>query len=60
MPILIYGINLWLNDFANRMSLNIWLFVLPLLLVYCITLLTASYQTIKVATANPVESLKYE
>jgi len=60
LPILIYGINLWLNDFAYRMALNIWLFVLPLILVYCITLLTISYQTIKVAISNPVESLKYE
>ncbi len=59
-PILLYGINYWLNSFANRMSLNIWIFIIPLFLVTFITLLTVSFLAIKAATANPVEAIKYE
>jgi putative ABC transport system permease protein len=42
------------------MALNGWLFILPMGIVALITLVTVSYQTIKSATANPVEALRYE
>ncbi len=60
LPILIYGLKSWLNNFAYRMPLNIWLFALPLIFVCCMTLITVSYQTIKAATTNPVNSLRDE
>ncbi|MBN2012941.1 ABC transporter permease [candidate division KSB1 bacterium] len=60
LPLLFYGLNNWLNGFANRMSLNGWLFFVPLVLVAGITLLTVSYQTIKSALANPIDAIKYE
>ena len=59
-PISYIVMNKWLQDFAYRISLNIWIFILSGLSVLAIALLTVSYQTIKAATANPVESLRYE
>ncbi|MCB0746601.1 MAG: ABC transporter permease, partial [Ignavibacteriae bacterium] len=60
LPLLYFGLNTWLEDYANRMSLNIWLFILPLFLVGIITLLTVSHQTIKAANTNPVKTLRHE
>ena len=56
----IFGINKWLESFANRMNLSGWLFVVPLAVVFIITILTIGSHAIKAALANPVESLRYE
>lgn len=60
VPLLFFGLNRWLNQFAFRMNLSAWLFALPLIITAIITLMTVSYQTIKAATANPIDALKYE
>ena len=59
-PFSYYLMNRWLEDFAYRININIWIFILSSLVTVIISLLTVSYQSIKAATANPVESLKYE
>lgn len=50
----------WLQDFAYRARLGIDIFILSGLAALVIALLTVSYQSIKAATANPVDSLRYE
>jgi putative ABC transport system permease protein len=45
---------------AYRIDLNIWPFLLSGMLALMIALLTVSWQAIRAARANPVESLKYE
>ncbi|MFH1942924.1 MAG: ABC transporter permease [bacterium] len=59
-PIAYFAMNNWLQNFAYRTSLNIWIFILPCLMAMIIALLTVSYQSIKAATANPVNSLRHE
>jgi putative ABC transport system permease protein len=59
-PVGWYAMNTWLQNFAYRIDLNIWPFLLSGLLVLLIALLTVSFQAVKAATANPVESLRYE
>ena len=59
-PIAFYFTNTWLRNFAYRIDLNIWMFILSGLAALTIALLTVSYQTIKTALANPVKSLRYE
>lgn len=59
-PLAYYFLNKWLQNFAYRVNLNVWIFILSGLVALAIALLTVSYQTIKAATANPVESLRYE
>jgi putative ABC transport system permease protein len=60
LPIAYYGINYWLQSFAQRMNLSAGLFLLPLLLVTLITGLTVCLHVIKAAKANPVECLRDE
>ena len=50
----------WLKNFAYRINLNISIFIYAGVIALAIALITVSYQAIKAATANPVNSLKYE
>ncbi len=42
------------------MSLEIWIFILSGLSALAVAFLTISFQTLKAAAANPVDSLRYE
>ena len=59
-PIAYYAMNKWLQDFAYRIDLEIWAFVLSGFLALFIALTTVSYQAYKVARTNPVDALRYE
>jgi ABC-type antimicrobial peptide transport system permease subunit len=59
-PLAYFAIGKWLENFAYRTSLNMSIFILSGVLALVTALLTVSYQTLKAALANPVESLRYE
>ena len=59
-PVAYYFMDKWLQNFAYRTDIKIWTFLLSGALAFIIALLTVSYQTIKAANANPVDSLRYE
>lgn len=59
-PLAWYFFDQWLNNFNYRTEIQWWYFVIAGLLSFVIALLTVSYQTIKSAKANPIESLRYE
>jgi putative ABC transport system permease protein len=59
-PISWYLMHRWLNDFAYRIDMNTWIFLLAGLSAVVIALVTVSYHTIKAALANPIKSLKSE
>jgi putative ABC transport system permease protein len=59
-PLAYYFMNKWLQDFAYRIDMSWWMFVLSGGVALSIALATVSYQAIKAAVANPVESLRYE
>jgi putative ABC transport system permease protein len=50
----------WLQNFAYKTSIGPWPFILSSILAGFIALTTISYQSIRAATANPAESLRYE
>ncbi len=50
----------WLQNFAYRINIRPWIFVLSAGIAFVIALLTISYQSLKLAIADPVESLRYE
>ena len=52
--------NNWLQDFAYRIQMDWWVFVLAGLVAVFIALATISFQAIKAAIANPVKSLRSE
>ena len=59
-PAAYYIMNKWLENFAYKTNVGVGVFLTAGLLVLVIALLTVSFQAIKVATANPVKSLRYE
>ncbi|KAA0227538.1 FtsX-like permease family protein [candidate division KSB1 bacterium] len=59
-PFAWFAMNLWLQDFAYRTTMDWQLFALAGGLVLLIALLTVSAQALKAALANPVEALRYE
>lgn len=59
-PIAYYAMNKWLQNFTYRVNIGIWVFILSASLALIVALITVSYQSIKAALANPVESLRYE
>jgi putative ABC transport system permease protein len=59
-PITFYAVNKWLQNFAYHIEMNYWLFFIGGFIALLIALTTVSYQAIRAATANPVDSLKNE
>jgi putative ABC transport system permease protein len=59
-PIAYYVMNKWLQSFAYRVDFSWWVFVLAGLIALAVALMTVSWQAIRAALANPVESLRYE
>ena len=59
-PVAYYFMNKWLQNFAYRIDLSVWIFILSGLAALAVSLITVSYQSIKAATANPADSLRYE
>ncbi len=59
-PLAWIGISKWLDQFPSRIQLTIDLFLIPLGILILISLATISFQTIRAAHTNPVNSLKNE
>jgi len=59
-PVAWWMMNRWLQDFAYRVTISWWIFVISAMLAILIALLTISFQTIKAAIANPVKNLRTE
>jgi len=59
-PLAWWGMHKWLQDFAYRVSIGWWVFLIAGVLALFIALATISYQAIKAGMANPVKSLRTE
>ncbi len=59
-PLAWYAMNRWLADFAYRVTIDWWVFALAGAIAVGIALLTVSFQSIKAALMNPVNSLRSE
>ncbi|HMH23878.1 MAG TPA: ABC transporter permease [Puia sp.] len=59
-PLTWFFMNRWLTDFAYRIPISWWMFVLAGVLALLIALATISFQAIRAAIANPVKSLRTE
>ena len=59
-PAAYFAMSKWLQNYAYRVNISIFIFALAGTLALLIALLTVSFQTIKAATADPVNSLRYE
>ncbi len=60
-PLAYYMMQKWLqNNFVYRTKIGIITFIFSAAAAFAITLISVGFQTIKSATANPVDSLRYE
>lgn len=59
-PLAWWAMQAWMQDFAYRAPIGLWIFAVAGLLAIGIALLTVSFQAIKAAVANPVKSLHTE
>jgi putative ABC transport system permease protein len=59
-PIAWYAMHNWLQDFAYRINLSWWIFIVAGAVAALVALFTISFQAIRAALANPVKSLRTE
>ncbi|HEU4634038.1 MAG TPA: FtsX-like permease family protein, partial [Flavisolibacter sp.] len=59
-PVAWYAMHKWLNDFAYRISISWWVFLVAGIIAALIAFVTISFQTVKAARANPVKNLRTE
>jgi putative ABC transport system permease protein len=59
-PVAWYFMDKWLEEFAYRVSIVWWVFLLAAIITVLIALVTIGFQAIKAAIANPVKSLRTE
>jgi putative ABC transport system permease protein len=59
-PAAYFAMNKWLQNFAYRVNIAPPIFILSALITLIIASLTVSFRVVKIACANPVESLRYE
>jgi putative ABC transport system permease protein len=59
-PVAYFAMNKWLQNFAFKTDIGLWVFVFSAAASLAIALITVGYQSIKAALANPVDSLRYE
>ena len=59
-PVAWFSLNRWLQSFLYRTHINFDIFIIAGAIALIIALFTVCYHSIKAATANPVDSLRYE
>ena len=59
-PIAYYAVDSWLQNYANRVSINPLIFLLATFLTLVIGWVAISFQAIRAAVANPSDALSYE
>lgn len=59
-PLAWWAVSIWLQDFAYRIDMEWWVFLLAAILAILVALLTISFQSVKAALMDPVKSLRSE
>ncbi|WP_336517734.1 ABC transporter permease [Pollutibacter soli] len=59
-PIAWYYMNQWLQNFAYRINISWWIFILAGMLAFVVALFTVGFQAIRAGMVNPVKSLRSE
>jgi putative ABC transport system permease protein len=59
-PVAWYAMHIWLEDFAYRINIPLWVFFAAGIVAIAIAFITISFQAVKAAVANPVKSLRTE
>jgi putative ABC transport system permease protein len=59
-PLSWYAMSIWLENFAYKTEISFWIFIVSGIIASFIAITTVSIQSWRVATRNPVETLRYE
>ncbi|MEJ8804299.1 ABC transporter permease [Pontibacter sp. H249] len=59
-PLAWYAMHVWLQDFAYRIEMPLWAFLVAGVVAAFIAFLTISYQALKAARVNPILNLRFE
>ena len=59
-PLAWYGVYNWLQDFAYKTNINIWIFVVSVFFMVLITIIVMSVKTWQASNSNPINSLRSE
>jgi putative ABC transport system permease protein len=60
IPVTWWAMHAWLEDYAYRINISMWVFAVAGMVAISIALFTISFQAVKAAMANPVRSLRTE
>ncbi|OOQ61850.1 ABC transporter permease [Mucilaginibacter pedocola] len=60
VPVTWYAMHKWLQDFAYRIDISPWVFVMAGIIAVVVAFVTVSFQSVKAALANPIKSLRSE
>jgi len=60
VPVIYWAANEWLKNYAFHIKLNLFVFILPPLVLLVIVLVTVCLQSLKTAMTNPIKSLRSE
>ncbi len=59
-PMAYFAMNIWLRNFAYRINIGVWMFLLAAAVALFIAFISVGYQTLRAALANPADTLRYE
>jgi putative ABC transport system permease protein len=59
-PLAYFGMHKWLQNFAYKTGIDVWIFIFTGIAAMGIALATISYQSIKAAILDPIDAIKYE
>ncbi|MES2063899.1 MAG: ABC transporter permease [Bacteroidota bacterium] len=59
-PIAWYSMEHWLQTYAYRVNISVWVFAIAAFVTTLLSIVTVSFQAVKAALANPVKSLRSE
>ena len=60
VPVGWWAMSSWLNGYSHRVTIHWWVFMLAGIAAFAISIFTVSFQSVKAARANPVDSLRNE
>jgi putative ABC transport system permease protein len=60
IPVSYMFLSQWLDGFAYHIDVDGWMFAIPILALFCITIVMVCAQSFRTAMSDPVRSLKYE
>ncbi len=60
VPLAWYVMNGWLQNFENKISLSVWLFILPCIAVIMVAAFTISSHVLRAASTNPIDTIRHD